>query len=132
MTERYVFEYIGATFRVDVNLDGPTTTEPPNLRTIEGSWKTWRLVVERTEEGRITALQLVRSVGEGGVEHPAGNLSSEASGPNGNHMMMIASNGYIYKIATGWGVVGHLYTSAEWAVQIAAWEASLPSNNRAE
>lgn len=124
MSETYTFEYIGAKFAVDVdeaNAD-PTTTEGPNLRTISGTWQTWRLDVERSAEGRITGVRLLRSVGPDGGEHPAGNLSPAASGPNGYGMVMISSDGYLYTIPTGYGVVGHLFSSEWWAAQVAEWE----------
>jgi len=75
---------------------------------------------------------LIRSVAVDGAEHPASNLLPEASGTNGNYMMTIASTGYLYKIATGRGIAGHLYTWAKRALQIAVWEPALSSNNRAD
>jgi len=128
MPETYKFEYKGAIFSItsesDV-ADSATTTDPPNLRVIEGSWPTWRLEVDWDVPG-IGALRILKSTNGAGGPHPHGNLTPDESATFG-HMLMISSTGYLYKIPTGYGAIGRLYTPEEWSAQLAEWEATLPS-----
>lgn len=123
--ETYRFMYVGATFGVliDPAAEPATTTDPPNLHVLEGSWKTWRVEVDPDVPG-LAGVRLLRSVSAGGGEHPRGN---QPSGPNGNNMMMLSSDGYMYLIPTGWGLASRFYSPEEWSFLLAAWEASLPS-----
>lgn len=123
MAENYLFEFYGARFNITVELGGATTTDPPNLRVIEGTWKTWRLTINPDVSG-IEGLRLQQSVAAGGGEHPHGNLTAAESGPNG-YMMMCTSDGRLYQIPGGYGAVGRLYSAAEWQQQLAEWESSL-------
>ena len=125
--ETYQFEYYGAPFEIAVDLasetSGETTTDPPNMRVISGTWKTWRLTVDPDVPG-IAVLRLQRSIGAGGGPHPSGNLTPEQSATDG-HIAMVSSSGYLYLIPTGYGAVGRLYTDAEWQQQLDTWESEL-------
>lgn len=121
VAEQYSFEYSGAplTVTVDLAADSPTTTLPPNMRVIQGSWKTWRLEVDFTKPG-LAGVKLIRSVSASGSEHPDANLTPTQSGPNG-YLAMTTAIGRMYKIAAGWAAVSRFYTTEEWNAQLAAW-----------
>jgi len=122
--ELYEFEYHGARFSLNADPSIATTTEGPNVRVLQGSWMTWRLIIDPNTPG-IEGLRLLSCVSDTGGEHPLGNLTPEQSATNG-HQLMISSDGYLYGIPTGYGAVGRLYTSQEWQDQLAAWERWLP------
>lgn len=120
MAENYHFEYGGADFNIMTETgDAPTTTQPPNLRVIEGTWQTWRLEVDPDVPG-LEGLQLLKSVSSTGVEHPNGNLTTAESAGDG-HLLMISELGYLYKIPVGYGVVSRISTTEEWQQQLAMW-----------
>lgn len=127
--ETYRFMYVGATFAVMIVPEGDpaTTTDPPNLHVLEGSWKTWRVEVDPDVSG-LAGVRLMRSVSASGGEHPLGN---QPSGPNGYTMVMITSDGYLYTIPTGWGLASRFYSPDEWAFLIAGWEEEVHSERRA-
>ena len=125
--EDYQFEFKGARFPVTIDLEAgsdETTTEPPNLRVIEGTWKTWRLSVVPDVLG-IEGIRLRRSVSSGGGEHPAGNLTTAESGTGDYWMMMVAQDGRLYRVPVGYGTISRMYTSEEWRATLDEWEASL-------
>ncbi|WP_396646216.1 hypothetical protein [Microbacterium sp.] len=102
MTEHYVFEYRGAAFAMDIEADsGPTTTAPPNLRVIEGSWPTWRLEITR-EEGQPSAGRHYRCVSESDptMPHPHGNLTP-AESASSTDVLMIREDGYLRTVPVG-------------------------------
>lgn len=123
--EVYFFECHGARFSVTIDIaeGAPTTMSAPNLRVLEGSWKTWRLDVDPNRPG-LEGVRIRRSVSASGGEHPHGNLSPAESAATG-FMMMVTSGGDLYRIAAGYGVVSRFYSAAEWDAQRAAWEATL-------
>ncbi|MBG9887044.1 hypothetical protein ABE10_10990 [Bacillus toyonensis] len=123
MAENYLFEFYGARFNITAELGGATTTEPPNLRVIEGAWKTWRLTVDQDVPG-IEGLRLQQSVAAGGGAHPHGNLSPAESASQAD-ILMIAENGSLYRMPGGWGAVSRMYSEAEWEAQRAEWEQAL-------
>ncbi|MBD3942810.1 hypothetical protein IF188_14005 [Microbacterium sp. NEAU-LLC] len=128
MAENYLFEFYGARFNVTIELGGTTTTDPPNLRVIEGTWKTWRLTIDPDVSG-LDGLTIQRSVSAGGGEHPHGNLTEAESAPTG-YQVMSAPDGSLYRIPDGFGAVARMYTASEWAQQLAEWEADLePMSN---
>lgn len=124
--ENYLFEYYGAEFNImiDVASSAATTTSAPNLRVVEGSWKTWRLDVDPAVAG-IEGVRIRRCVSASGSEHPNGNLNPAQSGPTLGYMLMVTDNGEIYRVPGGLGVVSRFYTAEEWASMRAEWEASL-------
>lgn len=141
MSELYRFEFGGAEFAVDLqNADeAGTTTTPPNVRVMEGSWPTWHLSVPDGKVPGLAGIRLRRSVGADGGPHPNGNQTPEQSGPHG-YMMMAAAptgnsvtvpgpggdieidGGETYRVASGWGVVSRFYTDEEWSRIVANWE----------
>ena len=140
MTELYRFEFGGAPFAVSMDADVAgygTTTEPPNVRTIEGTWRTWHLSVPDGKVPGIAGVRLVRSVGADGRPHPHGNLSEDESGSRGFMLMMAAptgnsihvpgfgdvDGGQTYGVPGGWGIVYRFYTEEEWAQITATWDA---------
>lgn len=124
--QNYLFEYYGAEFNIMIDIaDGaPTTTSAPNLRVVEGSWKTWRLDVDPAVPG-LEGVSIRRCVSASGGEHPEGNLTPAESGPSLGYMLMVAGNGGLYRVPGGLGVVSRFYTAEEWAAMRAEWEASL-------
>ncbi|MFF7684119.1 hypothetical protein ACFZA2_15330 [Microbacterium sp. NPDC007973] len=125
--EDYRFMYVGAFFGVRIEPAGPATTEPPNLRTLAGSWQTWRLEVDPIASG-LAGVRLLRSVGADGGEHPNGNLSAAAAGPGEYRQMMVTSDGLLYFIPSGYSVASRFYSTAAWSDQLAVWEAELRSS----
>ncbi|WP_424937344.1 MULTISPECIES: hypothetical protein [Bacteria] len=123
MAENYLFEFYGARFNITAELGEATTTDPPNLRVIEGAWKTWRLTIDPDVPG-IEGLRLQQSMSAGGGEHPYGNLTPAESASQG-YILMIAENGSLYRMPSGYGAVSRLYSPAEWEAQRAEWEAGL-------
>ncbi len=140
MTELYRFEFGGAPFSgtMDDDVSGyATTTDPPNVRTIEGTWKTWHLSVPDGKVPGLAGVRLVRSVGADGGPHPRGNLSPEESGSHGSMMMLTAptgnpvhvpgvgdiDGGQAYGVPGGWGIVSRFYTDEEWDQITATWDA---------
>ena len=138
MSELYRWEFGGAMFAFNLeNADeAGTTTEPPNLRVIEGSWPTWHLSVPDAKAPGSSGILLRRSIGADGGPHPSGNQTEEESGPHG-YMMMVAAptgnpthvpgvggldGGEAYRVPSGWGIVSRFYTDAEWAGILSNWE----------
>lgn len=123
--EEYRFEYAGAPLNITVDMapGAPTTTAAPNLRVVQGSWKTWRLEADLTKPG-LEGIRLIKSVSFSGGPHPNGNLSPAQSATNG-YMVMVTTNGNLYQTATGWGVASRFYTAEEWSAQLAAWASEL-------
>ncbi|MEV7609869.1 hypothetical protein AB0N61_10325 [Microbacterium sp. NPDC089320] len=124
--ENYLFEYYGADFNIMIDVaSGPaTTTSAPNLRVVEGSWKTWRLDVDPAVSG-LEGVRIRRCVSASGGEHPDGNLTPAESGPTLGNMLMVGGAGDLYQIAGGYGVTSRFYSAEEWAAMRAEWEASL-------
>ncbi len=123
--ESHKFEYRGAQFAVTVDPNtAATTTNAPNLRVIDGTWKTWFLEFDPDVPG-ISAIRLRRSVSSSGGQHPSGNLNATQSGPIEGYMLMASSEGNLYRIPGGYAAVSRLYTDAQWQYQLAEWEASL-------
>lgn len=126
MPETYKFEFGGALFSItadNVGAGSASTTNPPNMRVIEGTWPTWRLEVDTDVPG-IGGLRLLLSVDASGNPHPHGNLTPAQSAAN-SYMLMAASDGRLYQIANGYGAISRLYTTAEWRAQLSRWEANL-------
>ncbi|AKV86389.1 hypothetical protein AKG07_08835 [Microbacterium sp. CGR1] len=123
--EEYRFEYGGAPLNIAIDLapGAPTTTAAPNLRVVQGSWKTWRLEADLTKPG-LEGIRLMKSVSSSGGQHPNGNLSPAQSVTNG-YMVMITNAGNLYQIAAGWGVASRFYTTEEWSAQLTQWAAEL-------
>lgn len=116
--ENYLFEFSGAQFNITLDLaDGaPTTTYAPNVRVIEGTWKTWHLEIDPDVPG-IAGLRLLRST-------TGSNLTPAQSAAKG-YLMMVAGDGRLYNVPSGMSVVARLMTPSEWQGQLATWEASL-------
>ncbi|MCC4247485.1 hypothetical protein [Microbacterium testaceum] len=149
MTDLYRFEYGGAPFSVNIEPPSPTdttTTDPPNVRVVEGPWKTWHLSVPDGSVPGLAGIRLVRSVAADGGEHPAGNLTSAESAGSPTMMMVAApapgggaeipgvgfvNGGEVYRISGGWGIVSRFYTDEEWTQLTATWEAWLRSQGGA-
>lgn len=124
--EEYRFEYAGAPLNITIDLaqGAPATTAAaPNLRVVQGSWKTWRLEADLTKPG-LEGVRLMKSVSSGGAQHLNGNLSPSQSATNG-YMVMITNTGNLYQVASGWGVASRFYTAEEWSAQLAAWASEL-------
>jgi hypothetical protein len=125
--ETYRFMYVGGIFAVMVIPDeSATTTAPPNLHVLEGSWKTWRVEVDPDVSG-LAGVRVLRSVGADGGEHPLGN---QPSGPSAYSQLMITSDGFFYEIPTGWGLAARFYSPDEWAFLIAGWEEEVHAEGR--
>ncbi|MEV7875566.1 hypothetical protein [Microbacterium sp. NPDC089188] len=139
-SELYRFEFGGAPFSTQMDEDVSsysTTTDPPNVRTVEGKWKTWHLSIPDPKVGGLAGVRLVRSVGSDGGPHPRGNLTAEESeahgsmlmvaGPTGNpvHVPGIGDvdGGETYGVPGGWGIISRFYTDEEWDEIRATWEA---------
>ncbi|MCC4247484.1 hypothetical protein [Microbacterium testaceum] len=107
MTERYEFEYRGATFAAEVDVDSvPTTGEAPNLRVIEGSWPTWRLEITRPE-GAPAEARPYRCVSETDptAPHLHGNLTPEESDSSDGWTLIVREDGYVARVAIGEAVL---------------------------
>lgn len=91
--EAYRFRYQGAEFEVKIDLedDGPTTEEAPNLHVLSGSWQTWYLDPGKSGGARPSLFRSVAS-GDSSAEHPAGNLSYADSDSNG-YILCIDADG---------------------------------------
>lgn len=102
MTERYQFEYRGASFTADVDVDlVPTTTDAPNIRVVAGSWPTWRVEFYRPEGAPPEARQY-RCVAESvpSSPHPHGNLTAAESASDAD-VLMIRDDGYLARASVG-------------------------------
>lgn len=103
VSESYELRYEGELFPIALHLDGDTTTEPPNVHVISGTWKTWRL-----DPGFLTntPVRVLKSVSPSNpaAEHPAGNLSYAASTPTG-HLLMADDNGRLERASMGYLVL---------------------------
>lgn len=148
MSELYRFEFGGAEFAFDLQNaeEAGTTTAPPNMRVIEGSWPTWHLSVPDGKVPGLAGIRLQRSVGADGGPHPSGNQTAEESGPHG-YMMMVAAptgnpvhipgvgdldGGETYRVPSGWGLVSRFYTDVEWAAILSSWESWVRSQGASE
>lgn len=121
--ETYEFEWFGAQFRVTLDsATVATTTQSPNVRTISGTWKTWRMFIDDTVPG-IAGVRILKSIGgSSSTPHANGNLTPTQSASVG-HMIMSTPNGQLYKVPTGYGVVGgRIMTAAEWNTVRTQWE----------
>jgi hypothetical protein len=108
--ENYLFEYMGAPLRITIDLDAGalTTTAAPNMRVVEGTWRTWRLEVDRDVPGP-DGIRLYQCTDGATGEHPLGNLTaSESSSPG--EILLLAPSGALQRMAAGWVAAHRLMT----------------------